>query len=97
MLSAKKSKSHRLEARITEEQKQMISLAADYEGLSITDFAVRHLMAISRRVVEEARVTELSKRDQEAFVEALLNPPEPNSPLRSAFQLYCDTVKELPH
>ena len=88
-------KSNRLEARITDAQKTLISKAASLEGLSVTDFTVHHLLEISRQVVERNLQFELSCRDQEAFVLALLEPPEPNQKLREAYRDYLDTVHEV--
>jgi uncharacterized protein (DUF1778 family) len=39
-------------------------------------------------VVQEHTVIELSMRNQRAFVEALMNPPEPNEALREAAKVY---------
>lgn len=90
-----KRKSDRLEARVTEEQKQLISLAAHYEGLTVTDYAVRHLLRVSQEVVEQGRRFELAQKEQELFAQALLKPPPPNASLRAAWSDYVKLVDEL--
>ncbi len=75
----KRSKSERLEARLTSVQKQLLQQAAEIEGTTITDFVVRSAQAQARRVIEENTRIQLSLEDSQAFVEALLNPPEPNA------------------
>ena len=80
--------SSRLEARISEEVKALLQEAADLEGRTLTDFVVSTAQAEAYRVIEQHRVLKLSREDSEAFVEAILNPPEPNDALKSAFIRY---------
>ena len=40
------------------------------------------------RVIEQHQTLKLSVEDSEAFVDALLNPPEPNDALKAAAQTY---------
>jgi uncharacterized protein (DUF1778 family) len=46
------------------------------------------------RRVEQAHVIRLSLEDQRAFVEAILNPPEPTTALRRAFPRHRELIKE---
>ena len=78
------AKSERLEARITREQKQLIQRAADLEGRSLTDYLVEKIQAAARETVRAHETMTLTLRDSEFFVNALLNPPEPNEALRAA-------------
>ena len=57
-----RSKSERLEARISPQNKDQI--------------------------IQEHEIMVLSRKDQEVFVEALFNPPEPSEKLRIASQRY---------
>lgn len=57
-----RSKSERLEARISPQNKDQI--------------------------IQEHEIMVLSRKDQEVFVEALFNPPEPSEKLRLAAQRY---------
>lgn len=78
----------RLEARVTAEQKRLIEQAAALQGRSVTDFVLSSVQDAARRAIEEHQRLELSARDSQAFVEALLNPPPPNDRLRETVARY---------
>ena len=78
----------RIEARISPEQKQTFERAAEIEGVTLTDFAVSSMQRAAIQVFKDHAMITLSNRDQQAFVEALMNPPEPNEALRSAAKRY---------
>ena len=82
------TKTARLEARITEEQKELFSKAATLLGRSLSDFVVTCVSETAIRTVREHEVMTLSARDREIFVSALLNPPEPGARLRTAARRY---------
>ncbi len=81
-------KTERLEARLSKEQKELFQRAADILGLTLTDFTISSLQVAAKQAIQEHEIMTLSKRDQEVFVEALLNPPTPSTKLRAAAQLY---------
>jgi len=81
-------KRERLEARITSEQKELLQRAADLSGKTLTDFVVESVEAAAEATVRERDVIRLSPRDYELFVEAVMNPQEPNEKLREAFERY---------
>jgi uncharacterized protein (DUF1778 family) len=83
----------RLEARISAEVKALVLRAAELEGRSLTDFVSAAIAAEACRVIEKHQALLLSLADSEAFVEALLNPPEPNEALKSAAQAASDLMK----
>lgn len=78
------NKSERLEARITPAQKEILQRAAEIEGRSLTDFLVSSAQAAARRIIHEHETLQLTEKDRERFVAALLNPPSPNARLRKA-------------
>lgn len=78
------AKPARLEARVTAEQKDLFQQAASLLGRSLTDFMVSALQEIAKRTILEHEVIQLSLRDQKLFVQAILNPPEPNANLLKA-------------
>lgn len=80
--------SARLEARISPETKALIQKAADLQGQTLTDFVVASVQAEAYKVIERHQSLNLSREDSEAFMEALLNPPEPNDALKSAASRY---------
>ncbi len=83
-----RARAERLEARVTAEQKDLIERAAALQGRTITDFVLTSVQDAARRAIAEHQQIELSLRDSEAFVEALLNPREPNARLKAAAQRY---------
>ena len=82
------SKRERLEARVTGEQKALFQHAADLQGRSLTDFVVSAVQHAAEDTIREHRVITLSARDSRRFVEALMNPPEPNEYARKAAAEY---------
>jgi uncharacterized protein (DUF1778 family) len=68
--------------------KAMFQEAADLEGLSLTDFLIRSVREAAQRTFRERESMELSRRDQALFVQALLDPPQPNARLQQAAQRY---------
>lgn len=88
-----RSKSERLEARVTPQQKELLQHAAELKGLSLTDFVITSAQQIAEATIREHSVITLTKRDSLAFAEALLNPGEPNAELRTAFARYSREVE----
>lgn len=87
-VTSERSKAERLEARVTKEQKELFQRAADIQGRTLTDFVVSSVLDIAKQVIMEHEKMILTKQDQEVFVAALLNPPEPSAKLRNAAQRY---------
>ncbi|MCA9436977.1 MAG: DUF1778 domain-containing protein, partial [Candidatus Omnitrophica bacterium] len=87
-------KSERLEARITRDQKELFKRAAQIQGRSLTDFLVQAASDAANRVVQEEHILNLAREDQEALVNALLNPPKPNARLKAAVEDYRKTVRQ---
>jgi len=81
-------KKARLEARITQEQKQLLQEAARITGVSLTNFVIHTLVEAAKRTIEQQETMELSKRDRLFFIETLLNPPSPSTKLIDSAQKY---------
>jgi uncharacterized protein (DUF1778 family) len=82
-----KAKRERLEVRVPADVKMVIQHAADLSGRSLSDFVASSALAAAQETIREHEVIVLSARDSIAFVDALLNPPEPNEALRQAFRI----------
>lgn len=87
------TRSQRLEARVTPEQKQLFERAAALHGRSISEFVVSSAEDAAMRTIHEHDVLHLSVRDSRAFVESLLNPSGPNEHLSRAAAAYKDFVR----
>jgi uncharacterized protein (DUF1778 family) len=86
----KTSKSERLEARLSREQKELLQWAADLEGRSLTDFVVSHAQNAALQTISEHTVIKLSRADSIAFVESWQSPSEleEDAPLARAISRY---------
>ncbi len=71
-------KTARLEARVTEEQKQLMERAAFWRGQNLTEFMVAVLSEASLQIIVDSELIKLTERDRQAFADALLNPPTPS-------------------
>lgn len=78
------SSKSRLEARVSPEIKELSQRAADLAGLTLTDFVSISVREKALQVIEQHQNLQLSIEDSIAFVDALLNPPEPNQALKAA-------------
>ncbi len=76
--------SARLEARINPEIKALWQKAADLEGVTLTDFVIASVQAAAHKTIEQHQTLKLSIEDSEAFVEAVLNPPQASDALVAA-------------
>jgi uncharacterized protein (DUF1778 family) len=85
---SRRTRAERLEARVTAEQKKLIERAAALQGRTVTDFVLTSVQDAARRAIEEHHQLELSVRDSEAFVDALLNPKPVNDRLRDTVRRY---------
>jgi len=83
-----RTRPERLEARVTAEQKSLIERAAALQGRTVTDFVLTSVQDAAWRAIEEHHQLELSVRDSEAFVEALLKPKPVNDRLRDTVRRY---------
>ena len=88
------TKRERLEARVTEQQKELIQRAADLSGRSLSDFIVGSLQSAAEETIRSHQIIELTARGTEAFVQSLLNPPAPSERLRAAARRYREFVGE---
>ncbi len=78
----------RLETRVTADQKSLIEHAAALQGRTVTDFVLTSVQEAARRAIEEHQRLDLSLRDSQAFVDALINPQPVNGRLRDTVQRY---------
>lgn len=79
------SKSDRIEARVSSEEKDLFKRAAELSGMnSFTAFVIKALKDASVKVIKEHALIELSLRDQQLFVDSLLKDTAPNQRLLNA-------------
>lgn len=78
----------RLETRVTADQKRLIEHAAALQGRSVTDFVLSSLQDAARRAIDEYQRLELSVRDSQTFVQALIEPQPVNERLSDTVGRY---------
>jgi uncharacterized protein (DUF1778 family) len=86
-------KVERLEARISPQEKAIFAKAAAVQGRTLSEFVVSSLHDAASRVIESYEIIRLAEQDREAFINALLNPPEPSENLRAAAKRYLKRQK----
>jgi uncharacterized protein (DUF1778 family) len=87
-------RTERTEARLRPDQKARIEFAANLRGLSVSDFIVQHAEEAAIRTIQQYESWTLDARDRDFFIEALLNPPQPGSRLKSAAERFRDQTKQ---
>lgn len=78
-------RSDQLRLKMTPEFRSLLECAAALEGCTVNEFAVSALTRTAQAVVQNGDVIPLSKAAQEAFAQALIDPPPPNEALVRAF------------
>ncbi|MGH9556874.1 MAG: DUF1778 domain-containing protein [Terriglobales bacterium] len=82
------TKTQRLEARVTADQKRRLEYAARLRGTSLTDFVVLSAIQEARRTITEHDSFRLGARGRELFFSALVRPPAPPPRLVAAARRY---------
>lgn len=72
-----KTRSARIEARITPDGLAIVKRAAEIQGRSVSDFVVAAAQEAAYQTIERVEIIRLSVEDQRLLAEALLNPPDP--------------------
>src|SRR5215469_14423087 len=83
----------RLEARVTPDQKRLIERAAELRGTTVTEFVVVSAQQAATQTIKEFQTLTLNDRAREVFVDAILNPPEPNEAARAAARRYREAME----
>jgi uncharacterized protein (DUF1778 family) len=80
---ASKARDSRLELRLASDEKAIIERAAALTGSNTTDFVRSTMLTAAREAVRMYEVIKLTEEGSRVFVEALIDPPEPNEHLRA--------------
>jgi uncharacterized protein (DUF1778 family) len=83
----------RFDTRLPKEQKEYFEYAANLGGFrNLTEFMVFSAQQQASKIVENHNVILASKKDQEVFFDAIMNPSKPNSKLRKAASRYNQAI-----
>jgi len=82
----------RFDTRLPKEQKEFFEYAATLGGFrTLTEFVISSAQQQANKIVEGHNRILASKRDQEIFFDALMNPEKPNETLKQAMVKYNET------
>ena len=86
--SSSNSRDTRIEARLTSSQKALIQRAADIRRQKLSEFVLASAADAARKIIDQHATIRLTREEQVALVETLLDPPAPSARLRRAAQAY---------
>lgn len=86
--SSRELKKERIELRVAASAKDLIQRAMAVSGLTAGDLAYEG----ARRVLDEHERMVLTRADSEAFLDAVMDPPEPTDKLVAALRAHRDRV-----
>lgn len=78
----------RIDARMPRDTKRIIEQAASLVGVTVSDFVIAQAYQAAQTVIKERERWVLNRAQSQAFVEAILNPPEPGHALKRAAARY---------
>ncbi len=79
----------RIDIRISKEQKELIKFASELKGFkNLTEFVVYCINNEANKIIIENNQILKSIEDKKIFLNAILNPPKPNSKLKKAQSNY---------
>ena len=83
----------RFDVRLSQEQKAYFEDAASLGGFkTLTEFIAYSLKFQADKIIEKHNAILISKKDQEIFFDALMNPPQPGDKLKKAAKEYMESV-----
>jgi uncharacterized protein (DUF1778 family) len=86
--AGKRTRTERLEARLSKEQKDLFVRAAELQGRSLTDFVIASVQEAATETMRTHDVLRVSERDRQTFVSVLLAPAAPAKTLKQAAKRY---------
>lgn len=81
----------RFEMRVLRSDKQLVSLAAEIEGVTLTRFVWEHAVKRARKIVAQAQRIQTTEKGYQQILDALENPPEPHPAMLQAMNRYLRT------
>jgi uncharacterized protein (DUF1778 family) len=88
MDTASQNKTERINLRVKSSAKEIIKLAAGFEGKTVSHFILTSALKCAERTVQEHQMMTLNANDSKTFFEALSAPVQFNSKLTAAFDEY---------
>jgi len=89
------NKHARFDARLSQEQKQLLEKAAYLGGFrNLTDFIMLTVQEKAKEIINEKELIIASEKDSEIFFDAITKPQKPSKTLKKAFEDYKTFVKK---
>jgi uncharacterized protein (DUF1778 family) len=89
------SEKARFDAKIPKAQKELFEYAASLGGFrTLTDFIINTVQEKANAIIQEYNIILASKKDQEIFFNAFMNPSGPNSKLQDTAKRYKKFIKD---
>lgn len=92
MANVEHTRTQRVQIRIAPEAKRLIERAAALQNTSVSGFVVNSALDAASHLVAEHERLVLDARDWGIFLDALLDPPEPNAALREATRTHARVI-----
>lgn len=90
MLETSSAKDSRIDLRVTQEQKEMLEKAASLRGITLSAYALFHLIPLAKKDIDTQERLILSDQDRDLFMSVMENPPKLQGKLKTAIQKYQD-------
>ena len=87
-----KTRTERLEARVSPDTLLLLRRAAEMQGRSVSEFVVAAAEGAAQKAIEQAQIIRLSLDDQQRFADMLLAPPAPAPALVRARKAHEDLI-----
>lgn len=81
-------KDTRIEFRSSPQEKDLLMLAAQLTGVSVSVFLRNAAIEAANEAVQASETMKLSNRDRDLFLQALDKPPTPTARLKKAMKKY---------
>jgi uncharacterized protein (DUF1778 family) len=88
MDAASQNKIERINLRVKSSAKDIIMLAAGFEGKTVSHFILTSALKCAEKTVQEHQMMTLNANDSKAFLKAISAPVRFNSKLTAAFDEY---------
>ena len=83
----------RFDTRLSKDQKAYFEYAANLGGFrTLTEFIIFSVQQQASNIVEKHHLILASKKDQDIFFDAVMNPPKANTTLKKAVSRFNKTV-----
>lgn len=85
----------RFDTRLSKEQKAYFEYAANLGGFrTLTEFVIFSVQQQASNIVEKHNSILASKKDQDVFFNAIMNPPKPNANLKKAVSRFNKAIAD---